>query len=154
MKNDEQEKLQRLKMLSELMDSKFEGPLGIRFGLDGLVGLIPFVGDIVTSIVSFSILVSAAQLGATPSTLMRMAGNILVENLIDIIPFFGNLFDFWWQSNNRNLRILEQQLENPEIVSVSSRIIVLTVIFILFLTLFLFIYLSWMILHLFLGLLS
>jgi hypothetical protein len=154
MKNDEQEKLQRLKMLSELMDSKFEGPLGIRFGLDGLVGLIPFVGDIVTSIVSFSILVSAAQLGATPSTLMRMAGNILVENLIDIIPFLGNLFDFWWQSNNRNLRILEQQLENPEIVSVSSRIIVLTVIFILFLTLFLFIYLSWMILHLFLGLLS
>jgi hypothetical protein len=136
------------------MDSKFEGPFGIRFGLDGILGFVPFVGDIVTTLISFSILVAAARLGATPSTLIRMAGNILFENLIDMIPIFGSLFDFWWQSNNRNMKILEAQMLHPERVSVSSRIIVLTVILIGFVFLFFLVYLSWMILQFFIHLLS
>ena len=88
MNAEDQDRLQRLKILSEVMDSKFEGPFGIRFGLDGILGFVPFVGDIVTTLISFSILVTAARLGATPSTLLRMAGNILFENLIDMIPIF------------------------------------------------------------------
>lgn len=154
MKQDDIQKFQRLKILSEIMDSKFEGPMGIRFGLDGILGFVPFIGDIITSLVSFSILISAAQLGATPATLIRMALNILLENLIDMIPLLGSFFDFWWQSNNRNMKILEQHLENPEKASVTSRVVVLAVIFGVFVVLFLFLYLSWMMLQVLIGLLS
>jgi len=154
MKEEELEKFQRLKILSELMDSKFEGPFGIRFGLDGILGFVPFIGDIVTSLISFSILVSAAQMGATPSTLTRMALNILFENLIDMIPFVGSLFDFWFQANNRNMKILETHLENPEKASVTSRVVVLGVVLFILIVLFLMGYLSWMILQFFIGLLS
>lgn len=136
------------------MDSRFEGPMGIRFGLDGILGFVPFIGDIITSVVSFSILVGAAQMGATPATLVRMALNILFENLIDMIPVLGSLFDFWWQSNNRNIVILEKHLEQPEKTSVTSRVVVLAVIFGVFMILFLFMYLSWMILQVLIGLLS
>lgn len=136
------------------MDSKFEGPFGIRFGLDGILGFVPFIGDIVTSLISFSILVSAAQMGATPSTLIRMSLNILFENLIDMIPFVGSVFDFWFQSNNRNMKILQLQMENPEKASVTSRIVVLSVVFLMLIILFTMVYLSWMILQFFIGLLS
>ena len=154
MKDEDVQKFQRLKTLSELMDSKFTGPLGIRFGLDGILGFVPFIGDIITSLISFSILVSAAQMGATPSTLIRMAMNILFENLIDMIPFAGSLFDFWFQANNRNMRILQLQLENPGKASVTSRVVVLTVVFIMLIILFILVYLSWMMLQFFIGLLS
>jgi hypothetical protein len=154
MKPDEEQKFQRLKIVSEIMDSKFEGPMGIRFGLDGILGFVPFIGDIITSLVSFSIVVVAAQLGATPATLIRMAMNIFFENLIDMIPVLGSLFDFWWQSNNRNIRILEQHLANPEKASVASRVVILAVILAVLIVLFLFMYLSWMMLQVFIGLIS
>jgi hypothetical protein len=154
MNEEEQTRLQRLKILSELMDSKFEGPFGIRFGLDGILGFVPFIGDIFTTLVSFSILVAAAQMGATPSTLIRMAWNILFENLIDMIPIFGSFFDIYWKSNNMNMKILEAQLIHPERVTVTSRIVVLLLILGVFVVLFTLIYLSWMMIQFFVHLLS
>ena len=154
MKPDDQVKLQQLKKLSDLLDTRFEGPFGIRIGLDGILGLVPFVGDIITTLLSFSILVSAARIGAAPSTLVRMALNILFENLIDMIPVLGSLFDFFWKANVRNIKILESQLENPRSVTVSSRIIVLTLILFLFIIMFLMAYLSWMVIQFFVGLIS
>lgn len=154
MKTETDRRLQQLRTLSTLLDSKFEGPYGIRFGLDGILGFVPFIGDIITTLLSFSILVSAANLGATPSTLIRMSLNILFENLIDMIPFAGSVFDLWFQSNNRNLRILEAHLQNPEKVSAASRIIVLLVVFLMLIVMFLVVYLSWMILQFFIGLFS
>lgn len=155
MMNEEDKKsLQRVRMLSELLDSKFEGPFGIRFGLDGILGFVPFIGDIITTLLSFSILVSAAQLGATPATLIRMAMNILFENLIDMIPILGSVFDFWFQANNRNLKILEAQLAHPEKTSVTSRVILLGIILVIFISLFMVVYLSWMMLQFFIGLIS
>lgn len=151
---EEQNQLEKLRRLSDLMDTRFEGPFGIRIGLDGILGFVPFVGDIVTTLVSFSILVFAAQLGATPSTLIRMALNILVENVIDMIPVLGSFFDIYWKSNIMNVKILEAQMENPHRVSVTSRVIILVLIFAIFLILFVMAYLSWMIIHFFVGLIS
>ncbi len=153
-KEKDQKSLQRVRILGQLMDSKFEGPFGIRFGLDGILGFVPFLGDIITTLVSFSILVSAAQLGATPATLVRMGMNILFENLIDMIPILGSIFDFWFQSNNRNVRILEAQLANPEKTSVTSRVVLLLIIFLILLTLFAVGFISWMIFQFFIGLIS
>lgn len=137
-------KIKELRDLSVLMDSRFEGPFGIRFGLDALLGLIPVVGDLVTSFSSVYIIYQAALLGCTPATLMRMILNVLVENLVDFIPFLGNLFDFYWKANNLNITLLERHLENPKRLSLESRILVI-VLFILFIMLLGgFIYLSYL----------
>lgn len=117
-------KLSQLKALAELLDSTFSGPFGIRFGLDALLGLIPGVGDVITSCLSLYILVAAGSLGVGAATLSRMAINILVDSLVDMIPLFGNLFDFYWKSNVKNIQILEAHLLRPEVEAVKSRMII------------------------------
>lgn len=116
-------KVDKLKALSILLDSQFTGPLGIKFGLDGIIGLIPGIGDLITTAMSVYILFQAATLGCTPATLTRMGLNIVIENIVDIIPIFGHLFDFFWKSNNKNIALLDQHLINPRAVTLKSRII-------------------------------
>jgi hypothetical protein len=127
----ENQQIHQLKKLSILMDSKFTGPFGFKFGLDGIIGLIPFVGDLVTTGISLYIIFQAVVLGCGPSTILRMGLNILIENLVDTIPGVGNVFDFIWKSNNRNIEIIEQQLRNPSAVTVKSRLILGFVAFVL-----------------------
>ena len=117
-------RLNQLRTLGQLLDSRFEGPMGLRFGLDGLLGLIPVVGDLITSAISFYIIAQAAVLGCAPSTLVRMALNVMIENLIDIIPLVGNIFDFIWKANLKNLALLENHLAAPRKVTWQSRVIV------------------------------
>jgi hypothetical protein len=127
----ESQQLHHLKKLSILMDSKFTGPFGFKFGLDGIIGLIPVLGDLVTTGISLYILFQAVILGCAPSTIVRMGLNILIENLVDVIPGFGNVFDFIWKSNTKNIEIIEQQLTNPRAVTVKSRLILGFVAFVL-----------------------
>ena len=127
MSNDT-EKLKRLKFLSVLFDSKFQGPFGFRFGLDGLLGLIPFIGDLIGAGVSFYIVTEAAMLGASPSVLIRMGFNIFLENLIDVVPIFGNLFDFYWKANDMNITLLETHLASPRKATFSSRLVLILIL--------------------------
>lgn len=127
--NTEKEELNSLRALSRLLDSRFEGPFGIKFGLDAIVGLIPFVGDFATTGLSLYIIFQAARLQCTPSTLMRMALNVLIDNVIDLIPLIGNFFDFWWKSNNRNMALLEAHLQRPGRVRIESRMILALITF-------------------------
>lgn len=115
--------LSRLKKISVLMDSKFTGPMGFRFGLDGLLGLIPVLGDLIGMAVSFYIIYQSAMLGASPSILIRMGLNILIENIIEMIPLLGNVFDFIWKANNKNIILLETHLLNPRRAVFQSRLI-------------------------------
>lgn len=119
-----QERLQRVKSLGVLFDSQFRGPFGFRFGLDGLLGLIPVFGDLATAAVSFFIISEAAALGASPIVLIRMALNVAFENIIGIIPIVGDIFDFFWKSNNRNIKLLDYHVQNPKAATVRSRIVV------------------------------
>jgi hypothetical protein len=111
-----------LRRLVDFLDTRIQGPMGFRFGWDGIIGLIPGLGDIVTGAMSFYVIFRSAALGAPASLLLRMGANVLFENFIDLIPIFGNLFDFFWKSNTKNLRLLESYLHNPRKVTVSSRI--------------------------------
>jgi hypothetical protein len=117
-------RLKHLRALSTALDSKFEGPGGFRFGFDGLLGLIPVVGDFVTSALSLYIIAQAAYMGIGPSTLIRMAINVGIENLADMVPIFGNFFDFYWKSNNKNMALIESHLSNPVRETIKSRMIV------------------------------
>jgi hypothetical protein len=124
-----EKKLSHLRDLSHTLDSKFEGPMGFRFGLDAIIGLIPVVGDFVTSGMSLYIIAMAASMGVGPTTLVRMSVNVLIENLFDMIPFLGNFFDFYWKSNNRNIKLIEKHLANPTRETIKSRMIVALIFF-------------------------
>ncbi|MEM9068268.1 MAG: DUF4112 domain-containing protein [Myxococcota bacterium] len=77
--------------------------------LDGLVGLvIPGAGDVVTGVGSMTLLFTALREGVPTVILMRMVLNIVVDVMVGVIPFLGDIFDFVWRSNRRNLELIER----------------------------------------------
>jgi hypothetical protein len=105
----------KLEALALWMDSAFHIPgLGTRFGLDALIGLVPGVGDTVSTFVSLYILNSARQHGVPRVTLMRMAANVAVDYLLGAVPILGDFFDVYWKANLKNIALLRQHLDaNP-----------------------------------------
>jgi len=94
------------------MDSSIRLPGGATIGLDGLIGLLPVVGDLGTSLVSVYIILDAARLRIRKGVLASMALNVAVELAIGSIPVLGDIFDFVWKANERNVRRLERAIEN------------------------------------------
>jgi hypothetical protein len=98
---------QGLETLSRYLDGLFRIPgTGWRFGLDGLIGLIPNVGDTVTTVASFYILIAGVRYGVPKITLLRMAFNIGLDYLVGTIPFIGDAFDFFWKANQKNMDLI------------------------------------------------
>src|SRR5690606_28584295 len=79
-----------------------------RIGIDPLLGLIPAIGDWIAAVLSLYIVYESARLGAPVHVLFRMAGNILIEALLGVVPVLGDLFDFAWRANIRNLALIEK----------------------------------------------
>jgi len=93
--------------LSHYLDGLFRIPgVGWRFGLDSLIGLIPNVGDTLTSFASFYILIAGVRYGVPKITLLRMACNIGLDYLVGTIPFLGDAFDFVWKANKQNMDLI------------------------------------------------
>lgn len=103
--------------------------MGTTFGIDGILGLIPGIGDIITTSISIYIIAQAAALGVGATTLIRMALNVGLENLFDMIPVVGNFFDFYWKSNVKNMALLEGHLAHPARETIKSRMIVALICF-------------------------
>lgn len=100
-----------LRALSRWTDTVFEVPgLGWRFGLDPILGLLPFVGDLATSVIALYVLAVAKQMNVPRSTLLRMGLNIGVDYVVGAIPLLGNVFDFAWKANHRNVQLLERSM--------------------------------------------
>ena len=96
-----------LDRLAFYLDDLFRIPgVGWRFGLDALVGLIPNVGDTLTLLPSFYILLSGVRYGVPKITLLRMALNLGIDYVIGAIPFLGDAFDFVWRANDRNMNLI------------------------------------------------
>ena len=107
-----QQALQRLQTFARAMDSKFKVPLlGARIGWDGLIGLIPGVGDLAGLALSGYVVVEGMRLRIPKPLLGRMLINILVEFLCGLVPVLGDLFDFYWKANERNVRLLQNHIE-------------------------------------------
>ena len=105
----ERDALASLERLVSLLDDRFSVG-GFRFGLDGLLGLVPGVGDSLGALASAYLIVEARRLGAPRSVLLRMTGNLLLDYLIGAIPLLGDLFDFGFKANRRNLDLLRRAL--------------------------------------------
>jgi hypothetical protein len=115
---------ERLKQLAWLLDSSIPIP-GTRFtvGIEALIGLFPFIGDLIGVLLSSYILGEAARLGAPKSVLLRMSANVALEGLVGIIPLAGDVFDAAFKANQRNVRLLEAWLEEPRRTVRSSRLL-------------------------------
>ncbi|MCB9072876.1 MAG: DUF4112 domain-containing protein [Bdellovibrionaceae bacterium] len=138
-----------IRLLAQALDAKFTLPGGFKIGWDGIIGIIPGIGDMFTSGFSFYIIIRAATLGGSPATLMRMGLNLLIDNIFDWVPVFGDLFDIYWKANLRNVALLESNLENHYETSQASKkyLLIIAGIIILFLSL-LFLFMLWFVVHL------
>ena len=103
----DENRLQSLEALSRLLDTAFTIPgTSFRIGLDGLLGLIPGIGDPLGTMLSSYVIFAAARLGAPKRLLVRMVGNVLVETIVGAVPIIGDLFDIAWKANARNVALL------------------------------------------------
>jgi hypothetical protein len=101
--------LEHLDRLAYWLDDRFEVP-GTRFrvGLDGLVGLIPGIGDAATNAITAYIIFQAWRLGVPRSVLTRMLSNLGIDFVVGLVPVFGDLFDIGYKANRRNARLLRR----------------------------------------------
>ena len=108
--------LNRLRRFAELLDSAFTVPgTNFEMGLEGIVGLLPGVGDFASAIVSLYVPFEAIRMGAPYAKVAQMLLNILIDALLGSVPLIGDLFDVAFKANNRNVRLLEKHLgRSPE----------------------------------------
>jgi Domain of unknown function (DUF4112) len=106
-----QQSLARLEALAKLMDGAFTIPgTNIRMGLDGIIGLVPIAGDLVSGLISSYLIWEARQLGASRWVLGRMMVNTLIDTTIGAIPIAGDAFDVLFRANMKNMALLRKHL--------------------------------------------
>jgi hypothetical protein len=110
-----------IEALARLLDSRYELPLGLRVGWDGIIGLVPVIGSLLTTGVSGFIIIRGAAVGASPSVIARMLLNVVIDNGIAAVPVVGWAGDFVWKSNEKNVQLLRRHLADPEKVARRSR---------------------------------
>lgn len=107
-----EQRIARLEAIAKLLDVAFILPgTKIRYGIDGLIGLIPVIGDIITTVISLWLVREARALGAPWYITARMLGNVAVDGVVGIVPFVGDAFDVMFRANMRNVRLLRRWLD-------------------------------------------
>jgi hypothetical protein len=107
-----EQRLARLDALAKLLDIAFVLPgTKIRYGIDGIIGMIPVVGDIIATALSLWLVREARALGAPWHVTARMLGNVAVQGVVGTVPVAGDAFDVLFRANMRNMRILRRWME-------------------------------------------
>ena len=99
--------LVRARALAKLLDSQFSIG-GFKFGLDGIIGLIPGIGDAVASAMGAYLLYVAHKHRLGKGLLGMMVFNLVLDWLVGLVPVLGDLFDIAFKANLRNLALLER----------------------------------------------
>lgn len=102
---------ERLDRTARLMDRAIPLPLVGGIGLDALLGLIPYVGDAVSAIVTGSIILNSLQYGLPGKLVAQMVGNMFVDVLFGAVPILGDVFDVTFKANTRNMALLRAHLD-------------------------------------------
>jgi len=140
--------LEWIKKLTHYMDNLVRVPgTKFRFGVDPLLGLIPFAGEIVTLFISAIILLALIRHGTSGKLVVLMLSNVAVDALIGAIPFLGDIFDFAFKANKRNVDLLKQYHHEGKHKGSGLKIILAvlaSILLILFLLLYVsYLFLSW-----------
>ncbi len=106
-----QNHLKTASILTKLLDEEFK-IFGFKFGLDPLIGLIPGIGDSIAFFLSLYLLWIAVNLNIPNNKKFQMLFNIVFDFLLGLIPFIGDISDFIFKANSRNLKILKDYLKN------------------------------------------
>jgi hypothetical protein len=106
---DHSSRLERLRKLMRLLDEAFRVPgTNLRFGWDPIIGLVPWVGDLLTAVVGCAIVVQAHRMRVPGIVQLRMLLNIAIDVVTGIVPIVGDAFDFFWKSNAKNFALLDR----------------------------------------------
>jgi hypothetical protein len=106
------ERIARLDGLATLLDTAFFIPgTNIRFGIDAMIGLVPGIGDVITTAMSLYIVHEARQLGAPRHLIARMLANVALDGFVGAVPLLGDAFDVMWRANRRNMTLLRNHLD-------------------------------------------
>jgi hypothetical protein len=108
--------LERLEWVANIMDTAIVLPGNIRIGADAVIGLLPGIGDAITTGLSLWMIKEAHALGASKHVLTRMAGNVAVDALTGLVPLFGDAFDVFWRANRRNVKLLREHFEREGLI--------------------------------------
>jgi Domain of unknown function (DUF4112) len=113
---DQSSALSEVDLLAWLMDNSIPipGTGGRRIGMDAVIGLVPFIGDVVGGAIGLFIVWRGSRLGLPRIAVMRMLVNSVIDIAIGAIPFLGDAFDLWFKANTRNLGVMRRHLEEPD----------------------------------------
>jgi hypothetical protein len=119
------QRLVALRKFAQLLDSALIVPgTRYRIGLDPILGLVPGFGDLVSPLFTIGILWQAHDLGIPRVVQLRMIFNVAIDALVGAVPFVGDLFDFVWKANVRNLALLEHHAAHERRASAGDWIFV------------------------------
>ena len=111
-----EEKLLRLKLLSERLDELIKIPgTNQKIGIDAIIGVIPILGDFIGAVFSTYIMYSGIKMGVSSKVLTKMAANIAIEFIIGWIPIIGDVFDILWKANKRNVELIEDATAEKQV---------------------------------------
>lgn len=112
----------QIEQLATFLDSAIKLPfINYRIGWEPIIGLIPGIGDVAGVILSGTIIVQAARIGTPKTVLLYMIINSAIEALVGMIPIIGDIFDFVWKANTRNVRLMQKALNDPKAAKSRSR---------------------------------
>ena len=104
-----------LRSLQQLLDSAFRVPgTNIQFGWDPIIGLLPWIGDILAAIFSCAIILQAHHMQVPRVVQLRMVMNVVIDVVLGVIPVFGDVADVFWKSNAKNFALLERHAAQVE----------------------------------------
>ena len=107
--NQSEKALLWLDKTAQLLDNRFRIPgTQIRFGIDSLVGLVPYAGDVITFFISGFLVIAMVRYGAHGKALFKMIGNIWIDGMVGTIPLLGDIFDFRYRANLRNVDLMRE----------------------------------------------
>lgn len=106
--------VERIERTADWLDARFRLPgTDYRFGLDGLIGLVPGLGDAAGLAASAWIVATAREAGAPWGLVARMGLNIAIDAVVGSVPLVGDLFDFGFKANRRNAALLRRHFSLP-----------------------------------------
>ncbi len=136
-------RLKWVERIAHLFDDQFRIPgTQFRFGLDPIINLFPVAGDAAGMMVSAALLITMARNGASRKVIILMLVNVLIDGLIGAIPLIGQVFDFYYKANLRNIKLLKEHYEEGRHHGSGNGVIAMIVI-VLVLFLAAFVYLSY-----------
>lgn len=144
--------MKKLDKLAWWLDSSIRIPgTSWRVGLDGIIGLVPGIGDVSAGAISSYILMKAVKMKVPITVIIRMTFNILLESAVGTIPVIGDWFDFAYKANKRNVNLMQDYLTDEDAVTTRSTFTVAIVVCLVIALIISSIWLIWKLIALLIG---